>query len=119
MNLYDYFKLLEPLAKAQVAAMPDGEQKSVLTFILAANDAVAGVPATETTAQKLEAFATKAIPHLQAVLPLAGPVGSLVGVAVDLGGFLLEALVKTPTGTITAPCGDDGMPIEPAKTGEV
>lgn len=118
MTLYDYFKLLEPLAKSQVANMADGEPKSVLTFILTASEAVAGKPVDETTPQKLEDFATLALPHLKAVLPQEGAVGSLVGVAIDLGSFLFEALSKPATGTVKAPCDDSGMPVDQTKSGE-
>lgn len=113
MNALPIFNLLLPFARTAVNSMADGEPKTVLTLILKCADAVKpDVPAdTPDTAAKAAAFAQKALPHLQAVLPSAGIVGSIVAVTIDLAEYLADEVAAPVTGDVSGKFGDDGLPL--------
>ena len=116
MTATDIFNLLCPFAKTAVDSMAEGEPKQVLSFILKCADATIGdVPAQpKADAVTVEAFAVKALPHLQAVLPQAGTVGSIVAVTIDLAEFAISKLTAPVTGDLTGTFGPDGLPLPPA-----
>ena len=109
MTALQVFNALEPLARATIGKL-DGEPYAVVTLILNTFDKVKATQPTDDLALA-EKFAAKALPHLQAVLPQAGVVGSIVAVTIDLAEFLIDAAQAPATGEIAQPCGDDGLPL--------
>lgn len=85
---------LRPHLAGIVAAMPDGEPKTIVGIAVASLEAIDKLPVNETRAQLVEELAASVLPHIAAVV--TGPVGTAIGILADVLPVLVKAFAPTP-----------------------